>query len=141
MDAMPVLLVEDEPSLAETMRRGLSEHGYAVDVARTGERGLELATNRAYGGILLDVMLPGIHGDEVLRELRARQVRTPVIILTAGDGEHDQAWAIGLGADGFLGKPFSFVVLLERLAALVRGSGGADPSPAPPGAPRAGQVT
>lgn len=115
---MKVLLVEDEPFLADTMRRGLSEHGYAVDLARNGTRGLELALGDQYQAILLDIMLPGMHGDLVLKELRARDIHTPVIILTAKDGEYDRGRALDLGADDFLAKPFSFVVLLTRLEDL-----------------------
>jgi two-component system OmpR family response regulator len=119
--AMQVLLVEDEPFLADTIKRGLSDHGYSVDVARTGDQGLELALGHAYRGILLDVMLPGMHGDEVLRELRAREIRTPVILLTAKDGGYDRARALDEGADDFLAKPFSFVALLDRLGVLTTG--------------------
>lgn len=120
--AMKVLLIEDEPFLADTMRRGLSEHGHAVDLARDGTLGLELALSHRYHAILLDIMLPGMHGDRVLQELRAREVRTPVIVLTAGAGEYARAQALDLGADDFLAKPFSFVVLLSRLADLTRAS-------------------
>lgn len=120
MVAMKVLLVEDEPFLADTMRRGLSEHGYEVDLARNGNQGLELALGHQYQAILLDIMLPGMHGDRVLQELRARDIQTPVIMLTAKDGEYDRARALDLGADDFLTKPFSFVVLLDRLGALTR---------------------
>lgn len=120
---MKVLLVEDEPFLADTMRRGLSEHGYAVDLARNGMRALELALGECrYHAILLDIMLPGMRGDRVLQELRARDVRTPVIVLTAKDGEHDRQRVLDLGADDFLGKPFSFVVLLTRLKELTSGT-------------------
>lgn len=118
MVTMKVLLVEDEPFLAETMRRGLSEHGYSVDLARNGDRGLDLALGHDYQAILLDIMLPGMHGDQILKELRARKVSTPVIMLTAKDGELDRARAFDLGADDFLAKPFSFVLLLTRLKDL-----------------------
>src|SRR5438067_1820400 len=77
---MKVLLVEDEPFLADTMRRGLTEHGYVVDVARHGDAGLELALGDGYQAILLDIMLPGMQGDQILQELRSRDVRTPVIL-------------------------------------------------------------
>lgn len=126
---MKVLLIEDEPFLADTMRRGLSEHGYAVDLARNGIRGLELAVGHQYHAILLDIMLPGMRGDRVLERLRAQEVRTPVIILTAMDGEYDLAAALDLGADDLLAKPFSFVVLLSRLKDLTCAR--ADPDSAP----------
>jgi two-component system OmpR family response regulator len=125
---MQVLVVEDEPFLADTIRRGLRDHGYSVDVARTGDRGLELALGHLYRGILLDIMLPGMRGDEVLQELRAREIWTPVILLTAKDGEYDRARALELGADDFLAKPFSFVTLLDRLASLTEGRGDAEQS-------------
>ena len=120
---MKVLLVEDEPFLADTMRRGLAEHGYCVDLARNGDDGLASALEHDYDAILLDIMLPKRHGYQVLRDLRALKVWTPVIMLTAKDGEYDQADAFDLGADDYITKPFSFVVLLARLRALTRRGG------------------
>jgi two-component system OmpR family response regulator len=117
--AMKVLLVEDEPFLADLMRRGLSDQGYAVDLARTGTHGLERALGHPYSAIVLDIMLPGVGGDQVLHQLRAQNVRTPVILLTA-KAEYDRAVALELGADDFLAKPFSFVVLFSRLEKLTR---------------------
>jgi two-component system OmpR family response regulator len=115
-----VLLVEDEILLAETVTKGLEREGYAVDVAHNGIDGLWAATERVYDAIVLDLMLPGLNGYQVCEKLRAAEVWTPVLILTAKDGEYDQADAFDLGADDYLVKPFSFVVLTARLRALVR---------------------
>ncbi|MFE3291770.1 response regulator transcription factor [Rhodococcus sp. NPDC059234] len=117
---MRILLVEDESRLAETVRRGLAAEGFVVDIARDGFDGLELASTGEFDVVVLDIMLPGKHGYQVLRELRAREVWTPVLMLSAKDGEYDQADAFDLGADDYLTKPFSFVVLLARLRALMR---------------------
>ncbi|MFG1781494.1 response regulator transcription factor [Rhodococcus oryzae] len=117
---MRILLVEDEARLAETVRRGLAAEGFVVDVARDGFAGLEQAASGEFDVVVLDIMLPGMHGYQVLRELRAREVWTPVLMLSAKDGEYDQADAFDLGADDYLTKPFSFVVLVARLRALLR---------------------
>jgi two-component system OmpR family response regulator len=120
---MRVLVVEDEVGLAETVRAGLSDEGFAVDVMHTGVDGLWAATEHPYGSydvIVLDIMLPTLSGYEVCRRLREAQVWTPVLMLTAKDGEYDQADALDLGADDYLTKPFSFVVLVARLRALIR---------------------
>jgi DNA-binding response OmpR family regulator len=120
---MRVLVVEDEVSLAETIRDGLGAEGFVVDVVGTGIDGLWAATETPYGAydtILLDIMLPGLNGYEVCRQLRQREVWTPILMLTAKDGEYDQADALDLGADDYLTKPFSFVVLVARIRALVR---------------------
>jgi two-component system OmpR family response regulator len=115
-----VLVVEDEVRLAETLRRGLTTDGFAVDVVHDGANGLWAATEVAYDVIVLDIMLPGLNGYRVCQQLRAVGVWTPVLMLTAKDGEYDQADAFDLGADDYLTKPFSFVVLTARLRALVR---------------------
>jgi two-component system, OmpR family, response regulator len=115
-----LLVVDDEEHLSAAMRRGLVQEGFAVDVAATGTRALELAGDGEYDVILLDLMLPGVSGYEVARQLRARGDWTPILVVSAKDGEYDQADALDLGADDFLAKPFSFVVLLARLRALVR---------------------
>jgi two-component system OmpR family response regulator len=118
-----VLLVEDEVDLAETIRHGLAREGFTTDLMATGVDGLWAATETphgAYDAMVLDVMLPGLNGYEVCRQLRARQVWTPVLMLTAKDGEYDEADAFDLGADDYLVKPFSFVVLVARLRALIR---------------------
>jgi two-component system OmpR family response regulator len=120
---MRALVVEDEISLAETIRDGLAEAGFAVDLVHDGVDGLWQATETPYGAydvLILDIMLPGLNGYEVCRTLRAREVWTPILMLTAKDGEYDQADAFDLGADDYLTKPFSFVVLIARLRALIR---------------------
>jgi two-component system OmpR family response regulator len=115
-----VLLVEDEEPLARLVRQGLGADGFAVDVVSSGTDGLWAATETVYDVVVLDIMLPGLNGYEVCRGLRARGVWTPVLMLTAKDGEFDQADALDLGADDYLTKPFSFVVLVARLRALIR---------------------
>ncbi len=125
---MRVLLVEDERRLAETIRQGLAGDGHSVQVAHDGPAGLDAALGRDHDVIVLDIMLPGLSGYRVLQALRAREVWTPVLMLTAKDGEYDEADAFDLGADDYLTKPFSFVVLLARLRALLRR--GAAPRPA-----------
>jgi len=120
---MRVLVVEDEVSLAETVREGLTAAGFTVDVTHDGREGLWTATEAPYGTydvVMLDIMLPRLNGYEVCRELRKRGVWTPVLMLTAKDGDYDQADAFDLGADDYLIKPFSFVVLVARLRALIR---------------------
>ena len=117
---MRVLLVEDEVRLATVVRDGLEAEGVDVDVAHDGNDGLWMATEGSYDAIILDIMLPSMNGYLVCKELRARSVWTPVLMLTAKDGEYDEAEALDTGADDFLRKPFSFVVLLARLRALAR---------------------
>lgn len=117
---MRVLLVEDEPHLAEVLRLGLMSEGAVVEVGVDGVEGLWRGTIGEFDVIVLDIMLPKLNGYEVLRKLRERGVWTPVLMLTAKDGEYDQADAFDLGADDYLTKPFSFVVLTARLRALQR---------------------
>jgi two-component system, OmpR family, response regulator len=118
---MRILLVEDEPRIAETVRRGLAGERIGVDVASNGVDGLWAATERDYYDVVvLDIMLPGLNGYEVVRRMRERDVWTPVLMLTAKNGEYDEADAFDLGADDYLTKPFSFVVLVARLRALSR---------------------
>lgn len=117
---MRVLVVEDEQRLAQTIRRGLALEGFAVELAHTGTDGLWLGCEEPFDVIVLDIMLPGLSGYEVLRRLRAAEVWTPVLMLTAKDGDHEEADAFDLGADDYLTKPFSFVVLVARLRALLR---------------------
>ncbi|APA96781.1 response regulator transcription factor [Nocardia seriolae] len=117
---MRVLVVEDEQRLARTIQRGLELEGFVVQLAHTGTDGLHAAAEDDFDVIVLDIMLPGLSGYEVLRRLRARDVSTPVLMLTAKDGEYEQADALDLGADDYLTKPFSFVVLIARLRALAR---------------------
>jgi DNA-binding response OmpR family regulator len=115
-----VLLVEDEKPLAEMIRRGLINEGFVVDVAHDGISGQWLATENPYDVIVLDIMLPGRNGYDVLRNLRELKVWAPTLMLTAKDGDYDQTDAFDLGADDYLTKPFSFMVLVARLRALVR---------------------
>ncbi|MFD0576037.1 response regulator transcription factor [Dactylosporangium darangshiense] len=117
---MRVLLVEDEEVLAKTIRQALHADGFAVDLAFCGTEGLWAARQTRYDVVVLDIMLPGLNGYEVCRQLRASGVWTPVLMLTAKDGEFDEADAFDLGADDYLTKPFSFVVLVARLRALIR---------------------
>ncbi|WP_309647419.1 response regulator transcription factor [Nocardioides sp.] len=117
---MRVLLVEDEVRLAETVRRGLVAEGFVVDVCHDGMTGLEEAETTPYDVIVLDIMLPRLNGYDVCRRLRGAKNWTPILMLTAKDGDLDQVDAFDLGADDFLTKPFSFVVLVARLRALVR---------------------
>jgi two-component system, OmpR family, response regulator len=119
-DAMRVLVVEDEVHLAEMIRRGLVAEGFVVDVEHRGDEGLQTAVADTFDAIVLDIMLPGRNGYEIVRDMRARGIWTPVLMLSAKDGEYDLADAFDLGADDYLIKPFSFVVLIARLRALVR---------------------
>ena len=115
-----ILIVEDEPLIARAVKEGLESDGYAVDVSDRGDDALWRATEEDYDGIILDVMLPGMNGYVVCRELRDRGIATPVMMLTAKDGEFDQAEGLDTGADDYVTKPFSLVVLLARVRALVR---------------------
>ena len=117
---MRVLIVEDEKGLAESMRRGLIGEGCVVEVAHDGITGLWAATEASFDVVILDIMLPQLNGYKVLEQLRDRKIWTPVLMLTAKDGEYDQTDAFDLGADDYLTKPFSFIVLVARLRALVR---------------------
>lgn len=125
---MRVLVVEDERLLAQAIADGLHAEGFTVDVAHDGAEALWRTGEYAYDVIILDIMLPGINGYEVCRRLRAVGDPTPVLMLTAKDGEHDEADALDLGADDYLTKPFSYLVLVARLRALLRRRQG-DPSP------------
>jgi two-component system, OmpR family, response regulator len=118
-----VLLVEDEVPLAEMVRKGLTAEGHSVRVVHDGPSGLAAARTGEHDVVVLDIMLPGLSGYRVLQHLRAANVWTPVLMLTAKDGEYDEADAFDLGADDYLVKPFSFVVLNARLRALLRRAG------------------
>jgi DNA-binding response OmpR family regulator len=115
-----LLVVEDEARLVTALQRGLQAEGFAVDVAADGPSGLEMARHGGYDAMILDVMLPGLSGYRVVRALRAERHWLPVLMLSAKDGEHDQADGLDCGADDYLTKPFSYVVLLARLRALLR---------------------
>ncbi|MCX2714679.1 response regulator transcription factor [Mycolicibacterium sp. J2] len=119
---MKLLIVEDESRLRSTLAVGLRAEGFEVTEAGDGVEGLRQATENSFDVIVLDIMVPGLSGYEVLRRMRAREVWTPVLMLTAKDGDYDQADAFELGADDYLTKPFSFIVLVARLRALVRRS-------------------
>ncbi|GAA1198760.1 response regulator transcription factor [Pseudonocardia alaniniphila] len=118
-----LLLVEDEKRLTDVLAGGLAEEGFAVDVAHDGPDGLWMAGENEYDVIVLDVMLPRMNGYTVCGKLRAADIWTPILMLTAKDGVHDEAEALDTGADDYLSKPFSYVVLLARLRALVRRGG------------------
>ncbi|GII96837.1 response regulator transcription factor [Sinosporangium siamense] len=120
---MRVLLVEDEKRLADLVKGGLAGEGFAVDVAYDGRDGLWMATENDYDVIVLDVMLPRVNGYAVCAKLREAGNWTPIMMLTAKDGVYDEAEALDIGADDHLAKPFSYVVLVARLRALVRRGG------------------
>jgi two-component system, OmpR family, response regulator len=115
-----VLVVEDEVHLAEAIAEGLGSEGFDVELCHDGLDGLWRARERPYGAIVLDILLPGMNGYKVCETLRHEGVWTPILMLTAKSGQYDEAEALDTGADDFLSKPFSFVVLLARLRALVR---------------------
>ncbi|GAA0563245.1 DNA-binding response OmpR family regulator [Saccharopolyspora erythraea NRRL 2338] len=118
--AARVLVVDDEPGVRSALRRGLSAEGMDVTVASDGVEALRLAGTGAFDVVVLDIMLPGLSGYRVLERLRADDVATPVLLLSAKDGEVDQADGLDLGADGYLVKPFSFLVLVAQVRALLR---------------------
>jgi two-component system OmpR family response regulator len=119
-NAMKVLLVEDERRLAGVVKDGLVAEGFVVDIVSDGISGLWAATENTYDAVVLDIMLPGLNGYDVLKQMRQRKIWTPVLMLTAKDGDYDQTDAFDLGADDYLTKPFSFMILMARLRALVR---------------------
>ena len=117
---MRVLVVEDEVALAEAVARGLTAEGFEVDCAHDGLSGFERARDANFDAIILDILLPKMNGYKVCENLRAEGIWTPILMLTAKDGEYDEAEALDTGADDFLSKPFSFMVLVARLRALAR---------------------
>ncbi|MGW1887055.1 response regulator transcription factor [Streptomyces sp. NPDC001970] len=117
---MRILVVEDDWRMAELLRRGLAGEGYAVDLAHDGRQGLELALENDYDALVLDVMLPHLNGFRLCARLREAGLWTPVMMLTAKDGEYDQAEGLDTGADDYVTKPFSFIALAARLRALIR---------------------
>lgn len=125
---MRVLVVDDEKNLLRAIEAGLEAEGFAVDTATNGVDGLWLARENEYAVIVLDIMLPGMSGYRICEQLRADENWTPVIMLTAKDGDLDQVEALDTGADDYLTKPFSFQVLLARLRALIRRGGGERPT-------------
>ena len=126
---MRLLVVEDEVRLAEALKMGLEAEGFEVDLAFDGNRGLAMALEERYEAIVLDILLPGLNGYRVCAEIRAAGNWTPILMLTAKSGEFDEAEALDTGADDFLSKPFSYVVLVARLRALVRRGSGPRPAP------------
>lgn len=118
-----ILAIDDDPSVRSFLKRGLSYEGYAVDVAESGEVGLNLARDRAPDLVILDLMMPGLDGLEVLRRLRAVGDGVPVILLTGKDAPNDQVEGLERGADDYVVKPVSFDVLLARVRALLRRQG------------------
>ena len=123
-----MLVVEDEARLAAAVAAGLEAEGFNVDVVHDGLDGLNRARAHPYDAIVLDILLPGMNGYKVCRTLREDEIWTPILMLTAKDGEYDEAEALDTGADDFLSKPFSFVVLVARVRAIARR--GAGPRPA-----------
>lgn len=126
---MKLLVVEDDPKIAAAVRRGLAAEGFAVEVASDGVEGLWRARSGVYDLIVLDIMLPGRHGYSVCAELRRDGNRTPILMLTAKDGDLDEAEALDTGADDYLRKPFSFPVLVSRVHALLRRASMGAPPP------------
>jgi DNA-binding response OmpR family regulator len=125
---MRVLVVEDEKRLAAGLKKGLEAEGFAADVAQNGTDGLWMARENPYDAIVLDIMLPGMNGYQVCGTLREEGVWTPILMLTAKDGEFDEAEALDTGADDYVTKPFSFIVLVARLRALIRRGAGERPA-------------
>ncbi len=117
---MRILIVEDEVRLADSIARGLRAEGFETDVVHDGLDAIWQAREVDYAAILLDIMLPGANGYQVCERLRSGGVTTPILMLTAKDGEYDEAEGLDTGADDYLRKPFSFVVLVARLRALLR---------------------
>jgi two-component system OmpR family response regulator len=115
-----ILVVEDDEHLGRAVRRGLGAEGFVVDLARDGVDGLWRAREGDYDVVVLDIMLPGKNGYQVCAELRAAGDRTPILMLTAKDGEFDEVEALDTGADDYLSKPFSYAVLVARIRALLR---------------------
>ncbi|MEV8016491.1 response regulator transcription factor [Streptomyces sp. NPDC086554] len=126
---MRLLIVEDEKRLALSLAKGLTAEGYAVDVVHDGVDGLHRASEGTYDLVVLDIMLPGMNGYRVCATLRAAGHDVPILMLTAKDGEYDEAEGLDTGADDYLTKPFSYVVLVARVKALLRRRGNAGPSP------------
>lgn len=117
---MRILLVEDDPKVASFIEKGLREEGYAIDVCADGAGGAHWAVENEYDLVILDVMLPGMSGLDICRHIRAKQLATPVLMLTARDSSEDIVSGLDSGADDYLTKPFSFDVLLARVRALLR---------------------
>lgn len=117
---MRILVVEDEHRIAQTIKKGLEQEHYAVDLAYTGTDGFDLASTESYDTIILDLMLPGMDGLTICKQLRKQNIHTPILILTAKGQTQDKVEGLDSGADDYLTKPFSFEELLARIRALVR---------------------
>ncbi len=126
---MKLLLIEDDKKIATAVKRGLEGDGFTVEVAFDGTDGLWMATEGGFDALIVDLMLPGKNGFVICRELRERQIWTPILVLTAKDGDLDEAEALDTGADDYLTKPFSYPVLVARLRALLRRTTGRNPVP------------
>jgi DNA-binding response OmpR family regulator len=126
---MKLLLVEDDKKIATTVKRGLEAEGFTVEVAFDGEDGLWRAREGSYDLLILDILLPGRNGYQICAELRGAEIWTPILMLTAKDGDLDEAEALETGADDYLTKPFSFPVLVARVRALLRRAAGRNPAP------------
>lgn len=126
---MKILLVDDDEKIATIVARGLEAEGFTVEVAGDGIDGRWLATEGSFDLVVLDIMLPGRNGYQVCADLRAAENWTPILMLTAKDGDLDEAEALDTGADDYLTKPFSFAVLVARIRALLRRSAGRQPTP------------
>lgn len=120
---MRLLLIEDNPLMLNSLARELKEEGYVVDIAHDGEEGLYRAENWSYDGIILDLMLPGLHGYEIIQRLR-RRYSTPILVITSRDGIEDRVKGLDLGADDYLIKPFDLNELFARLRSILRRSSG-----------------
>ena len=126
---MKLLLIEDDKKIATAVKRGLEGEGFSVEVAFDGIEGLWMATEGSFDALIVDIMLPGKNGFQICAELRERGFWTPILVLTAKDGDLDEAEALDTGADDYLMKPFSFPVLVARLRALLRRTTGQSPVP------------
>ena len=133
---MKLLLIEDDKKIATAVKRGLEAEGYRIDVALDGTDGLWMATEGSYDLIVLDIMLPGRNGYQICADLREVGDWTPILMLTAKDGDLDEAEALDTGADDYLVKPFSFPVLVARVRALLRRVTGSNPAPVEAGSLR-----
>ena len=126
---MKILLIEDDKKIATAVKRGLEGEGFTVDTALDGTDGLWQAREGAYDALIVDLMLPGTNGFKICAQLREDDDWTPILVLTAKDGEYDQTEALDTGADDYLAKPFSFPILVARLRALLRRTSGTNPTP------------